>query len=321
MAYSDLPLDLLRQHRTANPAPPDFRDLWAETLTAARSQGGEVTATPVENGLSVVQTWDVRFPGFGGHEVAAWLHVPRGHDGRLPCVVEYVGYGGGRGLSHERILWAAAGYAHLVMDTRGQGSGWSVGVTEDPVGSGPAYPGVLTRGVVDFETFYYRRLITDAVRAVDAARTLAQVDPDRVVVTGISQGGGVTIAAAALSDGLAGAMVDVPFLCDVPRALQLCDRPPYTELVAFLAVQRDAVDAALRTLSFVDGAHHAAQASVPALFSVALMDPTCPPSTVYAAYNAWVGEKEIVEYPFNGHEGGGPQHQVRQLQWLRDRLG
>ena len=36
---------------------------------------------------------------------------------------------------------AAAGYAHLVMDTRGQGSGWSVGETPDPDPTGaPAHP-------------------------------------------------------------------------------------------------------------------------------------------------------------------------------------
>jgi cephalosporin-C deacetylase len=55
----------------------------------------------------------------------------------------------------------------------------------------------------------------------------------------------------------------------------------------------------------------------PALFSVALMDQTCPPSTVYAAYNAYAGPKQMLVYPFNDHEGGQAFHQVEQLQWLR----
>jgi len=76
----------------------------------------------------------------------------------------------------------------------------------------------------------------------------------------------------------------------------------------------------MATLTYVDGAHLARRATVPALFSVALMDATCPPSTVYAAYNAWAGPKEIKEYPFNGHEGGGPFQVAAQLAWLPTRM-
>lgn len=43
---------------------------------------------------------------------------------------------------------------------------------------------------------------------------------------------------------------------------------------------------------------------MPALFSEGLMDPVCPPSTVYSAYNAWSGTKQIREYRDNAHEGG-----------------
>jgi len=61
--------------------------------------------------------------GFGGDPIKGWLHLPRARtDAPLPCVVEYLGYGGGRGLVHDRVTWATAGYAHFVMDSRGQGS-------------------------------------------------------------------------------------------------------------------------------------------------------------------------------------------------------
>ena len=48
------------------------------------------------------------------------------------------------------------------------------------------------------------------------------------------------------------------------------------------------------------------------------MDETCPPSTVYAAFNAYGGPKEICVYHYNDHEGGGAFHQVRQLAWLHE---
>jgi len=60
----------------------------------------------------------------------------------------------------------------------------------------------------------------------------------------------------------------------------------------------------------------ARRASAPALFSVGLRDQVCPPSTVYAAYNLYGGDKEIVEYRFNDHEGGQVFHQAEQLRWL-----
>ena len=41
-----------------------------------------------------------------------------------------------------------------------------------------------------------------------------------------------------------------------------------------------------------------------------------PPSTVFAAYNAWAGPKEIEAYEFNDHEGGEAFQQARQLAWL-----
>ena len=316
MAYADLPFAELRRHVSDGVEPADLDAFWADSLREARSHDLAPVFTPTPNGLVTIDSYSVSFPGFGGQPVAAWLQVPARAEGALPCVVQYVGYGGGRGLVHENMLWAQAGYAHFVMDTRGQGSAWSVGVTDDSEGSGPAFPGVMTRGITDPTRYYYRRLIVDAVRAVDAARSTPLVDPARVAVAGGSQGGGLAIAAAALADGVLAAMPDVPFLCDFPRALQLATQAPYDEIVRYLATHRDKTGQVLTTLSYVDGAHLARRATAPALFSVALMDPTCPPSTVYAAYNSWAGPKRIEEYPYNGHNGGGPFQAAVQLAWL-----
>ena len=226
--------------------------------------------------------------------------------GALPCVVEYLGYGGGRGLSTSWLNFAAAGYAHFVMDTRGQGGSWQRGDTPDisDAGSSPQHPGFMTRGILSPESYYYRRLFTDAVRAVEAARSHGAVDPGRVAVTGASQGGGLTLAVAGLVGDISAALPDVPFLCHFGRATTLVDTMPYNEIVRFLKVQRDKVEAVYQTLSYFDGVNFARRAAAPALFAVGLMDETCPPSTVYAAYNYYAGDKTLCVYPFNNHEGG-----------------
>ena len=321
MPQTDLPLEALRAYSPDLPVPADLDEFWSTTLADTRQHDLAVSSTPVDTGLAVVDSFDVEYSGYGGARIRAWLHLPAHRNGKLPAVVEYHGYGGGRGLPHEGFLYAAAGYAHLVMDTRGQGSTWSVGDTPDPEGGGaPFHPGFMTQGILDPATYYYRRVFTDAVRAVEAVRTMDEVDPAQVVVTGGSQGGGISLAVAALVPDLTGTMSDVPFLSDFPRAITFADTDPYCEIVRYLRAHRDHTDRALETLSYFDVAILGRRAEAPALFSVGLMDQICPPSTVYAAYNAYGGPKQVREYPFNDHEGGEGFHEVVKLAWLKERF-
>ncbi|MDY0910546.1 acetylxylan esterase [Microbacterium sp. CFBP9034] len=305
MPRFDLTPTELEQYLPEVREPADFDAFWAETLDTARRHDGAPELVPVDTPLRLVDTFDLTFPGFAGDPIRAWLTVPAGATGPLPAVVEYNGYGGGRGLPGERLGWATAGYVHLLMDTRGQGSMWgAAGATADPHGTGPSASGFMTRGIEDPEDYYYRRVYTDAVRAVDAVRALPLVDAERVAVCGGSQGGGIALAAAGLSEGLVAVMPDVPFLCHFERAVGLTDRDPYQEVVRYLAVHRGAEDRVFETLSYFDGANMARRADGPALFSVGLLDPICPPSTVYAAFNRYAGPKQIEVYAHNEHEGG-----------------
>lgn len=321
MAHVDMPLAEIRSYRPELAVPADLDRFWSDTLAEARAHHLGATFRPVDSGLTVLDTYDVTYAGFGGSPVRAWLHVPAGSRGPLPTVVEYVGYGGGRGLAHERILWAAAGYAHFVMDTRGQGSSWAVGDTPDPDATGaPSHPGFMTQGILDPRTYYYRRIYTDAVRGIEAARAHPAVDPTRVAVTGGSQGGGISLAVAGLVDDLSAVAPDVPFLCDFPRATTLVDTDPYAEIARYLKAHRDHVEQVYETLSYFDAAILGRRATAPALFSVGLMDQVCPPSTVYAAFNHYAGPAEIREYPFNDHEGGEGFHDLVKMRWLDGHL-
>jgi cephalosporin-C deacetylase len=321
MALFDLPLPQLRDYRSASVEPEDFDAFWTETLTEARTHTLDARFEPVGTQLSTVEVYDVTFAGSGGHPVKGWLTLPTGTTGELPLVMTYVGYGGGRGLAHSHLLWASAGFANFVMDTRGQGSASTPGDTPDPAGSAPAHPGFMTRGIEDPYEYYYRRVFTDAVRAVEAARSHPRTDASRTAVTGISQGGGITIAVSGLVPDLVAVAPDVPFLCDFPRATTLTDKDPYREVGRYLKAHRGRTEQVMGTLAYFDGVHFAARGRAPALFSTALEDQTCPPSTVFAAFNAYTGgDKTIEVYDFNAHEGGGPFHEAAQLGWLPPRL-
>lgn len=330
MALFDLPLTELERYLPDVPEPADFDEFWSTTLAEARRHEPVRRLEPVRTGLRTLDTWDLELAGFDGQPVLAWVTRPAGVDGPLPVVVEYVGYGRGRGLPIERLTWASAGYAHVLMDTRGQGSQYGTGGgTADPVGSGPAAPGVLTRGIDDPAQHYYRRVFTDAVRAVDAARTLPGVDPRRVAVVGNSQGGGIALAVAGLVGDLVAVLPSAPLLSHVRRAIGITDADPYAELVRYLSVHRDAEERVLRTLSYLDGVHFARRASAATIFSTGLRDTICPPSTAFASFNHYGAlaaadgrsvDKEIAVYPYNHHEGGDAVHTARQLDWLAPRL-
>jgi cephalosporin-C deacetylase len=252
MSLPDLPLDQLRSYQPQLDRPADAAGFWSGTLADAARVPVAATFEPVATGLRLVDTFDVCFAGYGGHPIRGWLHLPAGQAGRLPCVVQYIGYGGGRGLAHDNVFWAVAGYAHFIMDTRGQGAAGSVGDTPDPEPAGPSHPGFMTRGILDPATYYYRRLYVDAVRAVDAARAHDRVDAARVAVAGGSQGGGLSLAVAGLRDDLSGVLADVPYLSHFRRAINVAERGPYLEIARYLKADRRRTDDVLRTLDYFD---------------------------------------------------------------------
>jgi cephalosporin-C deacetylase len=318
MALFDLPLEQLRTYQPARVEPADFDAFWQDTLRHARGFPLEASFAPFDAGLKTLEVFDVTFNGYGGQPIKGWFILPRDRSEPLPCVVEFLGYGGGRGLPLQWLTFASAGYAHLVMDTRGQGSAWSRGDTPDleTDGGNPQHPGFMTRGILHPNTYYYRRVFTDGVRAVEAAKSHPAVDSNRIAVTGGSQGGGISLAVAGLEPSVVACLPDVPFLCHYRRATEITDSAPYLEIANFLRVHRDRVEDVFNTLSYFDGVNFSARSRASALFSVGLMDPICPPSTVYAAFNHWAGEKVMTVYPYNRHEGGEVQQMMEKLRFL-----
>lgn len=320
MAFFDMPLDKLQQYAPDRDEPTDFDSFWQDTLTEARSHDLAPEFTPYDAGLTAHDVFDVTYSGFNGQPIRGWLLIPKHRSGPVPCVVEYLGYGGGRGFPTNYTMIASAGFAHFIMDTRGQGSAWQKGDTLDAGAAGePQYPGFLTRGLSSPQQHYYRRVFADGVRAVETARSHPDID-GRIVVSGGSQGGGISLAIAGLVDDLTGVWADQPFLCHYARAATVTDAAPYSELGHFLAQHVDQVEQSFVTLQYVDGMNFATRANAPAQFSVGLMDMVCPPSTVYAAYNHYAAEKAMVVYQFNGHDGGGAFGSRERIAWLHKLL-
>jgi cephalosporin-C deacetylase len=315
----DAPLAELEVYRPQVAEPADFDQFWQEELAAVQQRPLDGEFVPVASRLTHADIFDVRFAGYGGNPIKGWLLVPHVLADRPSMVVEFIGYGGGRGSTLDWLTFSCAGHPHLVMDTRGQGGGWRRGDTADPHETGvPGGRGFLVRGVLDPHDHYYTRLYLDAARAVEAAIAHPVSHGLPVVTTGVSQGGGVAIAAAHLAAGVDATMPDVPFLSNFQHAVRTTLQAPYNEIVEHCALYPDQIDRVFASLSYLDVVNHAKRIRCPALFSVGLVDEITPASTVFAAYNHYAGPKTIEVYPYNGHEGGGSRHLDVKLAFLDD---
>ncbi|MGA3353701.1 MAG: acetylxylan esterase [Acidimicrobiales bacterium] len=315
--FVDLPLAELRNYRPDVDEAPDFDEFWRREIADARSIDIGVQFVPRATAIRHARVFDVTFAGHGGDPIKAWLLIPRDITSGQVMIVEYVGYGGGRGDPFDWLVWSSAGYPHFIMDTRGQGGAWRTAETSDIGDRGqPSTPGFLTRGISEPRDYYYTRLFVDAARAIDAARRHPELSEMRAVTTGGSQGGGLALAAAHLGDSVSATLPDVPFLAYPRRAAEITASMPYGELAQYCGVHHNEVERVFRTISYVDVVNHAKRCVIPALFSVSLLDDITPASTVFAAFNHYAGPKEIAVYPFNGHEGGGTTHLLRKLEFL-----
>lgn len=319
MPTLDWPLERLIEFRPPHTRESDFDAFWRDALD-------ELAQVPVAGSLSRleypcanVEAYRLDYAACRGQTVTGWYLLPPAalrQSARIPAVAVFHGYGGSRGRVTEHLHWVLQGYAVLAVDVRGQ-----AGDTPDwSVPTGGQMTGRMTQGIHDPHHYYYRGVYQDALRAVQWLRTRAEVDPDRVIATGNSQGGGLTLAVAALDQQLAAAMPDVPFLCHFRRAVDAHTAGPYGELVEYMKRRPEHVATVFRTLSYFDNINLAGSIRCPVLCSVALLDPICPPSTVFAAYNQIAGPKEIRIYPYNGHEGGGSLHTEEKYRFLQQVL-
>jgi len=324
MPLFDMPLEELINYRSPDSEPDDFDAFWENTLNTARTFPKIEQFERMNSPLSLVTVDDVTYSGYGGQPIKGWYLRPReASDKPLPCVIRTIGYGGGRTFPYEWLPYPTLGYATFVMDTRGQGGQWSRGDTGDIVDGANAHTkGSMTQGILDKDTYYYRRLMTDAVLAVELMMRRDDVDSSRIAVVGKSQGGGLSLAMAGLlGDKVQYCLADVPFLCYFRRSVGLTDAFPYHEIAHYLHLHRTQAETVFNTLDYFDGVNFAKRITAESFFSVGMLDTVCPPSSVYAAYNEINAPKDMIVYRWNHHEGGGSDHKQAQLEWLKSRWG
>ena len=158
------------------------------------------------------------------------------------------------------------------------------------------------RGLDAKEAYYYRGAYLDCVRAVDYLCSRDDVDQERIVVWGASQGGGLAFATAALDGRVDLCISDIPWLCDWENYLALAGKNDDEEIQAWLnAKESRTTESTLRTLSYFDTMNMADKIQCPTLMGVGLQDSICPPATSFATFNRITAERDYRIYEKSGH--------------------
>ncbi|MFD1954615.1 acetylxylan esterase [Paenibacillus thailandensis] len=277
--------------------PPDLEAFWNRTLTEAEKRQPAAERVKADTPFPAADVYHVTYEGYDNTPLKGWFIVPKfSLDRRLPCAVLFHGYGGGKRYPEQYADWLLLGMAVFAVDVRGQG-----GETGDRMASEYGMSsGWMTQGILDKETSYYKALAVDAVKAVEWAAIQPEIDAERIAVAGDSQGGGISLLAAALSMTPAVAVANIPNMCHMDFGI-LHSTGSLTEAAAFVNRFPQHLDAVLRTLSYYDMLHLAPRIDIPVMMSVGLKDTVCMPETIFASYNRIKSEKILNVYPFSGH--------------------
>jgi cephalosporin-C deacetylase len=220
-----------------------------------------------------------------------------------PAVLMFHGYSGDAGDWSDKLGYVAMGYTVAALDCRGQG-----GLSEDTGGvQGWTLRGHIIRGLDDApEKMLFRQIFLDTAQLAKIVMEMPDVDENRVGATGKSQGGGLSLACAALEPRIQRVAPVFPFLCDYSRVWEIdLAENAYAELQEYfrrfdpLHAREDEI---FVKLGYIDVQHLCPRIRGQVLMAVGLMDTICPPSTQFAAYNKIKARKSLAIYPDFGHE-------------------
>ena len=298
----EMPLEELRTYQGRNPKPADFDSYWQRGLAELAATPPRIELKPHPSPARFAECFDLFFTGTGGARVHAQYLRPA-DKGSHPALLRFHGYSMDAGDWYDKLAWVAQGFVVAALDVRGQG-----GLSEDAGGvRGTTLRGQIIRGLDDEpDRLLFRQIFLDTVRLAQVVMEQPEVDAARVAAAGGSQGGGLTLACAALEPRIWRAAPVFPFLSDYKRVWEMdLARDAYEELVYYFTrfdPTHAREDEIWTRLGYIDVQHLAERIKATVQMTTGLMDMICPPSSQFAAYNKIRSKKDVVLYPDFGHE-------------------
>ncbi|MEN0644148.1 alpha/beta fold hydrolase [Alkalicoccobacillus gibsonii] len=302
MSFIDMPIEALKEYKGINPRPDDFDSYWAEALEELKNTDPNVQLEKSEFQAPFAECFDLFFTGVGGARVYAKYIKPALPKDSHPALLHFHGYSGHSPEWSDLLGYAASGFSVLAMDVRGQG-----GRSEDNAQVlGNTLNGHIIRGVQNPKDLFFRNVFLDTAQLVRVAQEMPEVDAERIVATGSSQGGALTIACGALAPTVKKLAPNYPFLSDYKRVWEIdAKNSSYNEIHNYFRrfdPRHERAEEFFTTLGYIDIQNLADRIKGEVLMGVGLMDNSCPPSTQFAAYNKIKSKKTYVLYPDFAHE-------------------
>jgi cephalosporin-C deacetylase len=181
-----------------------------------------------------------------------------------------------------------------------------------------ALEGYWTFGLDSRDRYYYRRVYIGCVRANDFLLSRPNWDGRNLLVTGGSQGGALSIVTAGLDPRVTGLAAYYPALSDVTGYLTgraggwphmfRSDKDPTIRMKEKVETSR-----------YYDVVNFARRIKVPGLYAWGYNDETCPPTSMFSAYNVITAQKKLLLALETGHNTV-PEEVDRVNRWIEDFL-
>ncbi len=290
--------------------PDDFDSFWAGVRTELDAMPLDASCEPDPlRSTDTVKVYQATYRSLGGLEIFAWYALPAEGNGRFPAILHLPGYKSEPALRRD---WGAKGVAVLSVAVRGK--------LPSSGEFNPGYPGLLTSGLENRDTYSYKGVISDCLRGVDFLLSRSEIDAEEIYCCGSSQGGGLTLITSALRPEIKAGVAGYPFLCCFPESMRMLRSYPYDELSCYQRANPDKSERMLDTLRYFDAVNFAPRIKCPMAVGIAMEDEVCPPETSFAAYRMLGGESELWLFPESGH-GNAHEYPARERAWLEERIG
>jgi cephalosporin-C deacetylase len=291
--------------------PSDFDAFWTNAIAEARkiNLDPKLTLMP-ERCTSDVNVYHISFQNeINGSRIYGILAIPK-KTGKYPAILKVPG-AGIRPYAGD-IRTASLGFITLEIGIHG------IPVNLDPQVYNDLAGGALyaynTVKMNDRNTHYYKRVYLGCVRAVDFIFTLPEFNGTDVAVTGGSQGGALTIVTAGLDKRIKKMAALYPALCDHTGYLnkRAGGWPHYFR-------NTEPKPGEVETLGYYDVVNFARRVSVTGFYTWGYNDLTCPPTSMYSAYNVITAQKELQIFQETGHWTFPEQNEIV-TNWLVKQL-
>ena len=284
-----------REIAPSMPVPADFDAFWAEQKRRLAALPMHPRLTPVKATKAEVAAFDLQTDALGAPVSGYFARPAQAQPKSLPVILTVHGAGVRSSTLSVACDWATRGFLALDLNAHGLPNGRPTAFYNELANG--ALKDYRARGRESRDTVYFREMFLRLVRAIDFLTAQPEWDGRTVVVQGSSQGGFQAIVAAGLDPRVSFFAAGVPAGCDHTgfKVGRINGWPK------FVATGETPAAAVVEAVRYYDTVNFATRAKAPAIFTVGFIDSTCPPSSVYAAFNAVPTRKEIFHDIAAGH--------------------